>query len=53
MFGRYTKKMVPLRAMKECGGSRGIAPLILDLGARWTSLKSSVGRLDIWTEVFA
>jgi hypothetical protein len=28
-------KVAPLHAMKACRGNRSIAPLILNLGARW------------------
>ena len=31
-------KVVPVRAIKACRGSRGIAPLILKLGTRWRSV---------------
>jgi len=34
------KGKCPLRAIKACGGSRGVAPFVLTLGIRWRSLVS-------------
>jgi hypothetical protein len=35
IFLMSQKGKVPVHAMEACRGSRGIAPLILNLGTRW------------------
>jgi hypothetical protein len=35
-------KAVPYHAMKTCRGRRGIAPLTLNLGARWRSGQTKI-----------
>ena len=45
---RYKKRKVfPVHAMKRYGGSRGTAPLILNLFTRWRWVALSVMMIDV------
>jgi hypothetical protein len=42
-----TDKVIPLHSMKLCRGSEGIAPLILNLGARWREVFTVTIRSEV------
>ena len=43
-YGKYKGNIVSVHCMKACRGSRGIAPLTLNLDIRWRSVVSIMPR---------